>query len=89
MEAYAGRQFVGIDLHRRRSVIVRTTASGEVLEAVRIVNDVQRFGGGDGPGRPLPGGGAGGHLRLVLGGGRVAGRGCQRAPGSPVGGQGL
>ena len=43
MEAYAGKQFVGIDLHRRRSVIVRTTASGEVLEAVRIVNDVQRL----------------------------------------------
>src|SRR5665647_584177 len=43
MEAYAGKQFVGIDLHRRRSVIVRTTASGEVLEAMRIVNDVQRL----------------------------------------------
>src|SRR5262245_6974590 len=40
MEAYVGRQFVGIDLHRRRSVLVRTTAAGEVLEAVRIVNDV-------------------------------------------------
>jgi transposase len=38
MEGYAGQQFVGIDLHRRRSVIVRTTAEGEVLEAVRIVN---------------------------------------------------
>ena len=25
MEAYAGKQFVGIDLHRRRTVIVRTT----------------------------------------------------------------
>jgi len=43
MEAYAGKQYVGIDLHRRRSVIVRTTESGEVLEAVRIVNDVQRL----------------------------------------------
>src|SRR5664279_4952366 len=43
MEAYAGKQFVGIDLHRRRSVIVRTTDVGEVLEAVRIVNDVQRL----------------------------------------------
>jgi hypothetical protein len=38
MEAYSGKQFVGIDLHRRRSVIVRTTESGEVLESVRIVN---------------------------------------------------
>ena len=43
MKAYAGKQFVGIDLHRRRSVIVRTTEAGEVLEAVRIVNDVQRL----------------------------------------------
>src|SRR5664280_1095203 len=38
-----GRQYVGIDLHRRRTVIVRTTEAGEVLEAVRIVNDVQRL----------------------------------------------
>lgn len=43
MEEYAGQQFVGIDLHRRRSVIVRTTAAGEVLECTRIVNDVDRL----------------------------------------------
>jgi transposase len=43
MSEYAGQQFVGIDLHRRRSVIVRTTDSGEVLETVRIVNDVDRL----------------------------------------------
>jgi hypothetical protein len=43
MEAYAGKQFVGIDLHRRRTVIVRTTEAGEVLETVRIVNDVERL----------------------------------------------
>src|ERR1035437_8842025 len=43
MEAYAGKQFVGIDLHRHRTVIVRTTEAGEVLEAVRIVNDVERL----------------------------------------------
>ena len=43
MSEYAGQQFVGIDLHRRRSVIVRTTAEGEVLEAVRIANDVDRL----------------------------------------------
>src|SRR6186997_3203667 len=41
MSEYAGQQFVGIDLHRRRSVIVRTTESGEVLESVRILNDVE------------------------------------------------
>ncbi|HET7070069.1 MAG TPA: transposase [Nocardioides sp.] len=40
MSEYAGRQFVGIDLHRRRTVLVRTTDEGEVLEAVRILNDV-------------------------------------------------
>ena len=33
------RQYVGIDLHRRRSVIVGMTEAGEVLETVRIVND--------------------------------------------------
>jgi transposase len=44
MEGYAGTQFVGVDLHRRRSVIVRTTGQGEVLEAVRIVNDLDRLG---------------------------------------------
>lgn len=41
MSEYAGRQFVGIDLHRRRSVIVRTTDAGEVLESVRILNDAE------------------------------------------------
>jgi transposase len=40
MSEYAGRQFVGIDLHRRRSVIVRLSESGEVFEATRITNDV-------------------------------------------------
>ena len=41
MEAYAGTQFIGIDLHRRRSVIVRTTDRGDPLETVRISNDVE------------------------------------------------
>jgi transposase len=40
MSEYDGSQFVGIDLHRRRSVIVRTTQGGEQLEAVRITNDL-------------------------------------------------
>jgi hypothetical protein len=35
MEEYAGAQFVGIDLHRRRSVIVRMTEAGQVLETGR------------------------------------------------------
>jgi len=38
-ESYEGRQVVGIDLHRRRSVLVRMTESGERLETVRITND--------------------------------------------------
>ena len=37
------RQFVGIDLHRRRSVIVRTDGDGEVLECTRIANGVDRL----------------------------------------------
>ena len=42
-EQYAGRQYVGIDLHRRRSVIVRMDREGQRLETVRIVNDVDRL----------------------------------------------
>jgi transposase len=42
-EDYAGQQYVGIDLHRRRSVIVRMTEAGERLETVRIVNDADRL----------------------------------------------
>ncbi len=43
-ESYEGRQVVGIDLHRRRSVIVRMTEDGQLLETVRIVNDPQGLG---------------------------------------------
>jgi transposase len=40
VDEYVGRQYVGIDLHRRRSVIVRMTPEGERLgAAVRIDND--------------------------------------------------
>ena len=34
------REFVGIDLHRRRSVIVRIDGEGEVVDLVRIENSV-------------------------------------------------
>jgi hypothetical protein len=37
--AYEGKQIVGMDLHRRRSVLVRMTETGERLETVRISND--------------------------------------------------
>ena len=33
------RQYVGIDFHRRRSVIVRKDASGDKLGSVRVAND--------------------------------------------------
>lgn len=39
MDKYDGKQFVGIDLHRQRSVIVRQSESGEQLSAVRVIND--------------------------------------------------
>jgi hypothetical protein len=42
-EQYEGRQFVGTDLHRRRSVLVRMTEAGERLETVQIANDVDRL----------------------------------------------
>jgi hypothetical protein len=38
-EFYEGRQFAGMDLHRRRSVLVRMSETGEHLEMVRILND--------------------------------------------------
>jgi transposase len=34
------RQYVGIDFHRRRSVIVRLGADGEKLASTRVANDV-------------------------------------------------
>ena len=40
-EAYDGRQVVGMDLHRQRSVLVRMTEDGRKLETVRIENSPQ------------------------------------------------
>jgi hypothetical protein len=37
-EAYDGQQIVGMDLHRRRSVLVRMTPEGRKLETTRITN---------------------------------------------------
>jgi len=42
--AYEGKQIVGMDLHRRRSVLVRMTETGEHLETVRISNDPSTCG---------------------------------------------
>ena len=40
--AYDGKQFVGIDLHRRRSVVVRMAESGEPLSWMRIISRAVR-----------------------------------------------
>jgi transposase len=40
-DGISGAQFVGIDLHRRRSVIVRVDEVGSVLDVVRITNSEQ------------------------------------------------
>jgi hypothetical protein len=37
-EAYDGREVVGMDLHRRRSVLVRMAADRRKLETTRITN---------------------------------------------------
>jgi hypothetical protein len=37
-EAYDGRLVVGMDLHRRRSVLVRMRMDGQKLETVRVEN---------------------------------------------------
>jgi len=44
VEGYDSRQIVGIDLYRRRSVIVRMSQAGERLDAVRIDNDPVALG---------------------------------------------
>src|SRR3954464_1635230 len=95
-EQYAGKQIVGMDLHRRRSVLVRMTETGEQLETVRISNDPEYLRDGRAPAGEAPHGGGGprrrgprrrvgGRLRLVLGRGRARRAGRERAPGAPVG----
>ena len=43
MEAYDGPQIVGMDLHRRRSVLVRMTEDGQKLATARIANSPARL----------------------------------------------
>ena len=51
--AYDGRQIVGMDLHRRRSVLVRMTEDGRRLGTARITNSPQELRGRS-PGRGSP-----------------------------------
>jgi hypothetical protein len=87
-EVYDGRQVVGMDLHRRRSVLVRMTEDGR---KAGDRPDHQLPGGAaarNRQGREAPAGGAGGHVRLVLGRGRARGGGGGGAPGAPAAVQG-
>ena len=82
---YDGRQVVGIDLHRRRSVIVRMTEAGERLGVVRIDNDPMTLAAAIAEAGEHPDVVLGGHVRLVLGSRRIAGRRRRRAFGASVG----
>jgi transposase len=43
VEDYDGRQVVGMDLHRRRSVLVRMTEDGRRLATARITNSPEQL----------------------------------------------
>jgi hypothetical protein len=43
MQDQVSRQYVGIDLHRRRSVIVRIDEAGKVLGKAQVLNDPVEF----------------------------------------------
>ena len=38
-----GKEYVGIDLHRRRSVIYRRDQAGEKIDSVRVDNEPSHF----------------------------------------------
>ena len=70
------QQYVGIDLHRRRSVIVRMNDAGEVSGRVQDRERPDGVVDGGGGGRPQSRGGLRGVLRLVLGRRSAPGRGA-------------
>jgi hypothetical protein len=76
VEAYDGPQIVGMDLRRRRSMLVKMAGDGKKLGTARIATARRGWPRRSG-GRACTPGGAGGLLRLVLGGGR---RTCWRRP---------
>jgi len=43
MQDQVPRQYVGVDLHRRRSVIVRMDQTGRVLGTTHVLNDPVSF----------------------------------------------
>ena len=82
-----GRQVVGVDLHRRRSVLVRMTQDGRRLGMAKITNSPQALR--TEIARAVAAGGARGDVWVVLGGGHPGGGGCRGAPGTPAGGEGV
>jgi hypothetical protein len=87
MDGYDGRQFVGIDMHRQRSVIVGQSESGEQLLGGADRQRSGRVGTAARAGWRRSRGGAGSDVGLVLGGRRAAGRRSAGAFGASVGSQ--
>ena len=77
------RQYVGIDFHRRRSVIVRMNAAGEKLSSVRVANDPMVIAAAIAEAGPEPEVVI--DVWLVLARRPVAGARGDGAPGEPVG----
>jgi hypothetical protein len=64
---YDGVQWVGMDLHRRRLVLVRMAADGRQLGKMVRFKRPGTTQAGDRQGRSVREGGIGGNSRLVLG----------------------
>lgn len=79
------RQYATIDLHRRRSVIVRENAAGEELGVVRMDNDPVALAMALAEAGPDPKVAVEACYGWLLGGGRVAGGWSQRPSGPPQG----
>ena len=73
--AYDCRQIVGMDLHRRRSVLVRMTEDGRRLGMARIANSPAELRAQIARGGEVPESGSRGDVRVVLGGGHPGGGG--------------
>jgi hypothetical protein len=89
VEAYDGPQIVGMDLHRRRSVLVRMTPDGRRLDTARITSSPAELRREMRKAGEHPKVGAGSHLRLMLGGRHAGGSRRGSAPGAPAGGESL
>src|SRR5256886_12809708 len=87
--AYDGRQVVGMDLHRRRSVLVRMTEDGRRLGTARITNSPAGLRREIAKAGESPRGGPGGQDGGDLGAAHLAPAGAGGAPGATPGGEGV